>query len=33
MRYSDNINSNKDHNQSFDFGFKHKQVQKRRQLG
>mgnify|MGYP000423816208 CR=1 FL=1 len=33
MRYSDNINNSKDHNQNFDFGFKHKQVHKRRQLG
>lgn len=32
MRYSENINSSKDHNPSVDFGCKDMRVQKRRQL-
>lgn len=33
MRYSENINSSKDHNPSVDFGLKDMRVRKRRQLG
>jgi hypothetical protein len=32
MRYSNKIDSNKDHNSSFEFGFDNKQVQESRQL-